>query len=134
MILPKGNSFIKICIHVDDSFIVLKGEDTWNWYLEALGEKYKFREGPLSYFLGMRFNRDPDTGAMRIDQDAQIDKMVRAFGLAGKCTRASTPVPPDKIRPSLQDVPTDPAIDLCARRMQATRWLIAELGGQCEKA
>jgi hypothetical protein len=104
--LRKGASFIKFCLHVDDSIIAQRGKELWDWYLKTLRSRYQFRVGPLKYFLGMRFSRDMTTGAMTIDQVAQIEKMLRVFGLDGKTARASTPVPTDKLRPSAKDIPT----------------------------
>ena len=56
--IEQDGSFIKLCLHVDDSAIAQRGIRLWKWYLDALRSKYKFRVGPLTYFLGMRFTRN----------------------------------------------------------------------------
>lgn len=105
---PDG-SLIEFCTHVDDSLIAQKGQKLWDWYLAKMTARYEYRVAPLSYFLGMAFERNAKTGAISIDQNAQVEKMLRVFNLAGKTKRVSTPVAADsgKIRPSLADIPTD---------------------------
>jgi hypothetical protein len=93
------------------SLCCVKGDKLWAWYLKELSGKYDYTMGKLSYFLGMRFSRDPITGAVTIDQDAQVDKMIRCFNLQGKTKKASTPVAADqgRTRPSVADLPTTEA-------------------------
>ena len=107
--IHRGDQFIKFGTHVDDSIVAQKGHELWNWYLRKLGTKYEFKLCKLAYALGMQ-TRCPKTGAMTIDQDAQIDKMIRAFNLGGKTRKASTPVAADQgtTRPCQADVPTTP--------------------------
>ena len=106
--IHRDGEFIQFGTHVDDSIVARKGDKLWAWYLKELGSKYEFKEDTLKFALGMRFERCPKTGAVTIDQDAQIDKMVRAFNLGGKTRKASTPVASDcgKIRPCKADLPT----------------------------
>jgi hypothetical protein len=106
--IERGNDFIKFVTHVDDSGIAQKGDKLWQWYLKELGAKYDFRVEKLSFMLGMRFTRDPATGAITIDQDAQVDKMTRCFNLQGKTKKASTPVAAEqgRVRPSAADLPS----------------------------
>jgi hypothetical protein len=117
--IHKGEDFIKFVTHVDDSVVAQKGKKLWDWYLAKLRSKYEFTLNLLSYALGMRFQRDPKTGAMTIDQDAQVDKMLRAFNLTGKTRKASTPVASDqgKIRPSKADLPQTPEAKAAALRI-----------------
>ena len=106
--IHKGDDFIKFVTHVDDSIMAQKGDKLWEWYLTKLREKYEFTLERLKYALGMRFDRDSTNGAMTIDQDAQVEKVLRAFNLQGKTRKASTPVATDngKVRPSMADLPT----------------------------
>ena len=106
--IHRDGEFIQFGTHVDDSIVARKGDKLWTWYLEKLGSKYEYKEDTLKFALGMRFERCPKTGAVTIDQDAQIDKMVRAFNLGGKTRKASTPVASDrgKTRPCKADLPT----------------------------
>jgi hypothetical protein len=103
-----GKNFIKFVTHVDDSIIAQRGDKLWSWYLAKLKTKYDYTVEPLRYALGMRFERDSTTGAITIDQDAQVDKMVRAFNLGGKTRKASTPVASGegRVRPCAADLPT----------------------------
>jgi hypothetical protein len=97
--------------HVDDSIIAQKCDSLWAWYMAKLKTKYKFTVEPLSYALGMRFNRDTATGAITIDQDAQVDKMIRCFNLQEKTKKAATPVAADqgRVRPCQADLPVTDA-------------------------
>jgi hypothetical protein len=67
----------------------------------------------------MRFERSKKTGAVTIDQDAQVDKMIRAVNLSGKTKKASTPVAADqgRTRPCQADLPTTPEGKAKARRI-----------------
>ena len=104
---------------MDDSIVARKGDKLWSWYLEELSKKYDYRVEPLTYALGMRFFRDPKTGAITIDQDAQVEKMVRCFNLQGKTKKASTPVGSEqgRLRPSMADLPSTPEAKAKANRI-----------------
>jgi hypothetical protein len=117
--IQKDDGFIKFVTHVDDSICCQKGDKLWAWYLKKLSTKYDYTVEPLSYALGMRFQRDAQTGAITIDQDAQVEKMIRCFNLDGKSKRATTPVASDqgRIRPSMADLPSTEAEKAKARRI-----------------
>ena len=104
---------------MDDSICAQKGDTLWKWYLAKLLTKYEYKVEPLSYALGMRFTRDPKTGSITIDQDAQVDKMTRCFNLQGKTKKASTPVASDqgRVRPCLADLPITDAGKAKAKRI-----------------
>ena len=110
MELIRGNEFIKFVVHVDDFLIAQKGKTLWDWYCIELKKHYQYTLAPLSYYVGMRFTRDPATGRYAIDQEAQIDKMCRAFGIDEHARNAKTPISSfsddDRLRQS--DAPTDP--------------------------
>ena len=77
----------------------------------------------------MRFTRDPATGAITIDQDAQVEKMVRCFNLQGKTKKASTPVASDqgRLRPSVADLPIT-EVDKAKARLIPYRQAMGHLG------
>ena len=77
----------------------------------------------------MRFERDAKTGAITIDQDAQIEKMIRCFNLQGKTKRASTPVAADqgRLRPSMADLPVT-AADKAKAKLIPYRQAMGHLG------
>ena len=110
MELVRGNEFIKFVVHVDDFLIAQKGKALWAWYCVELKKHYQYTLAPLSYYVGMRFTRDPVTGRYAIDQEAQIDKMCRAFGIDEHARNAKTPIASfsddDRLRQG--DAPTDP--------------------------
>ena len=109
MELIRGNEFIKFVVHVDDFLIAQKGKALWKWYCTELEKHYKYSLAPLSYYVGMRFTRDPLTGRYAIDQEAQIDKMCRAFAIDENARKVKTPIvsfsDDDRLRQS--DAPTD---------------------------
>ena len=90
--LHRGQQFIKFVVHVDDFLIAQRGDELWSWYLTELRKDFTYTVAPLSFFVGMRFIRDAKTGSFRIDQEAQIDKMVRAFDIKLGARPTSTPV------------------------------------------
>jgi hypothetical protein len=104
----EGDEFIKFVVHVDDFLIAQRGEKLWTWYCEEMKKLYKYSVNPLTHYLGMRFTRDLKTGRFAIDQEAQIDKMARAFGI--DMDRKATPSPiksfSEEDRPKLSDLPT----------------------------
>ena len=113
------NDFIKMIFHVDDFLIAYRGDTLWQWYLSELSKLYKFTAAPLTHYLGMRFNRQPD-GHFVIDQEAQVDKMCRAFNLV----KGSEKFPNSPIlafseadRPKLADLPTTDEEKAVARKI-----------------
>jgi hypothetical protein len=99
--------FIKMVYHVDDFLIAHRGEKLWNWYITSLKEHYNFTVAPLHFYLGMRFIRDKLTGRFALDQEAQIDKMARAFGINSD-KKVQTPIASfsEEDRPKVIDLPT----------------------------
>ena len=106
--LRRGQQFIKFVVHVDDFLIVQRGDELWNWYLSELKKDFTFTVAPLTFFVGMRFVRDVKTGSFRIDQEAQIDKMARAFDIKPGARPTSTPIVSfsEEDRPKLTDLPS----------------------------
>ena len=105
--LHRGNDFIKFVVHVDDFLIAQRGEDLWQWYLTELKKDFQYTVAPLTFFVGMRFNRDAQTGSFKIDQEAQIDKMARAFDVKPSDKPLLTPILSfsEEDRPKLTDLP-----------------------------
>jgi hypothetical protein len=105
----RGDEFIKFVVHVDDFLIAQRGENLWNWYREEMKKLYQCSINPLSYYLGMRFTRDPKTGRFAIDQEAQIDKMARAFGIETNSKVTQSPVKSfsEEDRPKIADLPSN---------------------------
>lgn len=78
--ISRGTDFIKMTFHVDDFLIAHRGRALWEWYMNELSKLYKYTVSPLTHYLGMRFHRRED-GTFVIDQEAQINKMCRAFNI-----------------------------------------------------
>ena len=106
--LHRGQQFIKFVVHVDDFLIAQRGDELWNWYLTELKKDFTYTVAPLSFFVGMRFVRDAKTGSYQIDQEAQIDKMSRAFDVKLGARPTSTPIISfsEEDRPKLTDLPS----------------------------
>ena len=69
---------------------------------------YNYTAAPLHFYLGMRFARDSVTGMISVDQEAQIDKMARAFDLSLEINvNIKTPISSfsEDDRPKLADLP-----------------------------
>ena len=75
----RGN-YIKLCYHVDDNVIIAKGEAFYQAYLTELKTKFDYTEGVLDSHLGVAYHFDHEVGQVRIEQSAQIWKMLKQFG------------------------------------------------------
>ena len=106
--IHRGNEFIKMVFHVDDFCIAQRGDKLWTWYLRELNSLYSYTVAPLSFYLGMRFHRDTATGTITMDQEGQIDKMVRAFGITDDNKPCLTPITTfsESDRPRMTDLPS----------------------------
>ncbi len=98
----KNGTFIVICFYVDDAAYARKGDSLWAWYLEKLGDKYKYKLGPLDHFLGLRIRRMVN-GDFHIDLESQVDRMLRTFELQD-ASYSKHPVHSN--RPTSNDIPT----------------------------
>ena len=132
--LHRGTHFIKMVFHVDDFCIAQRGQQLWDWYLHSLGALYTYSVTPLSYYLGMRFQRDATSGRFIIDQEGQVDKMIRAFGITDDKKLCLTPVLSfsETDRPLLADVPSS-ATDLAQASKYPYRQAVGHLNylSQC---
>ena len=91
--VEQDGSFIRFCYHVDDGVYAQKGDTLWQWYLTELNKHFETKVQPLSYCLGIQFHIDYDEGIVHMEQAGAIEKMLRAFGLDGECTKSvHTPV------------------------------------------
>ena len=104
----KGNSYIKLCWHVDDSLCVSKGEELWKEFIAFMDSIYLYTVSDLHHMVGIIFERDAKTGCLRMHQQPQVDKILRAFpDLVGKAR--NTPIrnirdmPTDKDRPTSEE-------------------------------
>jgi hypothetical protein len=116
-LIRSGTEFIKMVFHVDDFLVAQQGDQLWGWYMQELNKHYKFSVAPLNHYLGMRFQR-MSNGAYAIDQEVQIDKMLRAFNLSS-CDTVATPVHSfrESDRLKLADVPTSDAEKISAAKL-----------------
>jgi hypothetical protein len=102
---PEGN-FIKIVFHVDDGMIAQKGDAMFAQYKKDLRARFEYTLGPLVKILGMRVKIDYAQQIVEIDQEDQVEKVLRLFGY-DKSNPAKSPIPAGRI-PSEIDIPTDP--------------------------
>ena len=89
---------------MDDNCIARKGDEIWRWYLEKLGQRYEYKLGPLSLFLGVKFTFNPDETAVTLSLENQIRKMLKTFGME-QCKPLRTPFEHGFTEPSLADSP-----------------------------
>jgi hypothetical protein len=71
------NEFIRFVFHVDDNIYVQVGSKLWLWYQAALDSHYTYCMDALSYCLGIEFDIDYAEGILKMNQAAQVDKMLR---------------------------------------------------------
>ena len=76
-IVISENEYIRFVFHVDDNIYVQVGDKLWAWYIAALDEHYTYCIDALSYCLGIEFNIDYVEGILKMNQAAQVDKMLR---------------------------------------------------------
>ena len=72
---------LRFAYHVDDGTYAQVGERLWSWYLSELGKYLEYTIKALDYCLGIQFHIDYDTGIVHMEQSAQVEKMLRSFGL-----------------------------------------------------
>jgi len=87
----ENGSWIKFPFHVDDNAIAYKGEAFYASYLAKLRQRFDVEEGPLTCHLGVNYHFDSKSQTVRIEQEAQTDKVLREFGMAD-CKPEKSPV------------------------------------------
>lgn len=105
---PEG--FIEMLWHVDDTLYFSKGEKLWQWYQEKIGSRYEmiFREVlDGQTFTGFRISRYPELGYSTIDQQASVDKTLRALGHDRANLGRVNPIQ-NSNRPTKFDAPSTP--------------------------
>ena len=90
--ISKGDSFIKLCFHVDDILVAYKGQALFDWYQQQLAGSYQITCGPLKHYIGIKIDRDPKTGAFTLSQGAQIKRLLKLFKLDKLEKLPKTPV------------------------------------------
>ena len=103
----RGDSFLKIPFHVDDSVIASKGEALFEWYKEKLGARFEYTMRPLRNVLGVRYTIDYANKTIKMDQTEQAIKLLQQFDLA-HAKPAKAPIPNGKL-PTDADIPDDEA-------------------------
>ena len=93
--LIKGDSFIKMCFHVDDGMVAHKGKELWQQYLKDVQKRFKMVLGRLEdrkKFLGNNFHLDRERGVCYIEQSTLIDKMLDKFDLTDCNPNVKAPI------------------------------------------
>ena len=120
------NNFIRFVYHVDDGTYAQVGKELWEQYLEKLGKYLKYKVGPLSYCLGVQFHIDYEIGIVHMEQSAQVEKLLRTFGLDSDSVKpAPTPVL-EGVEPNMKD-----AVEHSAKEQERGECfkMMAALGG-----
>ena len=96
-------SFIRFGYHVDDGTYAQVGAKLWGQYLEKLDVYLEYKVGPLSYCLGIQFHIDYDAGIVHMEQAAQVEKMLRTFGLDSDSVKTSPTPVLEGVEPNMED-------------------------------
>ena len=76
----RASTVCHLIVHVDDIMFVHNNRLLHRELFEALQKKYKFSaSGPLSWYLGMKVEREKSTGDILLSQTAYIDTLLRRF-------------------------------------------------------
>ena len=80
--LERNGGVILLSLYVDDGMCATNNEALYKKFIDDLSAKYQLSDqGNLDWHLGMKFTRDKNSGAVRIDQKAYIESVVKRFGL-----------------------------------------------------
>jgi hypothetical protein len=95
-------------VHVDDLVLASKSKEGIAKVKSELMERFKLRDqGPTSFILGVRLERDREQRTIALSQPAYIDSILRAYGMQD-CNPANVPMDP-KMRLSSKMSPTTEA-------------------------
>ena len=87
---PGDPKFLIVIAHVDDIIVGGPSLDVRADFVSRLGELLEIEEkGPLSYYLGMEFTRDADSGAITVTQKTYLEKFLKAAGMSNAKSAAS---------------------------------------------
>lgn len=86
-----GSCNIIIVVYVDDLLLASESLETLCKIKAKLSKIFKMKDlGAVSEILGMRVEREGDTGSIKISQKGYIEKVIEKFGLS-ECNPVSTP-------------------------------------------
>ena len=92
----KGNSLIILAAYVDDIVIAHRCSKTEMevGFLRELQGQFEIKDiGDLKFCLGIRIEKDEETGSVTLSQPAYIEELLEKVNLAGVRTKP-TPFPP----------------------------------------
>jgi len=93
-VFTDGNVRIIIPIHVDDGVICAKTDSDIDRVIAQLGSSFKVKDlGPTEWFLGIKIERDAQTGAISLSQRQYASDMLKDFEMDSSAP-VQTPMEP----------------------------------------
>ena len=141
-LVRRGESWVKLLVHVDDFAVSYLGDDLYAELLAHMQDTFKLTPQELHHFLGMAIDSE-EGGAYTIHQGAYIDTLLERLGLgsappastpmlagsSGKLTSQKGPVAPD-VQDFMSTVPYREAVGALFYLARCSRWDISHAAQQ----
>ena len=106
---PHRTAVLIVASYVDDNLIFSNCKSMRHDFEKHINTRIKMTsDGPVNWYLSVKYDRDPATGAVRANQEFYINKILKRWGLE-QCKPLPTPFPskPDAFLDQLA-LPVDP--------------------------
>ena len=107
---PHDTAIIIVVTYVDDNLVFTNCETMRQQFAAHCNKRVRFNdEGPVRWYLGTQYDRDPITGAVSASQELYINKLLTRWHMLD-CNPTKIPCSGklDEILTSLQQVPATP--------------------------
>jgi hypothetical protein len=107
---PHDTAIIIVVTYVDDNLVFTNCETMRQQFAAHCNKRVRFNdEGPVRWYLGTQYDRDPITGAVSASQELYINKLLARWHMSDcNPTKIQCSGKLDEIMTSLQQVPTVP--------------------------
>ena len=111
---PHNTAVLIVVTYVDDNLVFTNCDTLRQEFAAHCNKRVRFNdEGPVKWYLGTQYDRDPDTGAVTASQEQYIKKLLARWHMTD-CNPTKTPCSGklDEVLTPLQATPTapDPAL------------------------
>lgn len=106
---PHRTAVLIVASYVDDNLVFFNCKSMRQNFEQHINTRIKMTsDGPVNWYLSVKYDRDPTTGAVKANQEFYINKILKRWGLE-QCKPLPTPIPskPDAFLDQLA-LPVDP--------------------------
>ena len=107
---PHNTAILIVVTYVDDNLVFTNSDTLRKAFAAHCNKRVRFNdEGPVRWYLGTQYTRDPDTGAVSASQELYINKLLARWHMTD-CNPTKTPCSGklDEVLIPLQNVPATP--------------------------